>query len=942
MASFDADYRRLAEEIDVDCGALNDTAMRNAVRKWLQRNNNWLMVVDNADRREDFDGEGMLRTALPRCKARSAMIIYTSRSESVAELLTDEPSRVLKVDNLTENDSVELLRSKLGQTNNHDTSISNEDALELLHAVEYLPLSISHAAAVIRKTRISIQEYLRRLASDEGLLDLLNRDKRDVLISRRHETAPTSVVKVWWLTFNLLGQEKARVLFFAMVCLDRHSISVDSLATLISGFRPGSEGSILANIFELLKQPTELDFALVELESLALITPTSDDRSFTIHRLDQAIAIQWLQEETYPGLQVYTRILLACLRAPFERLVDEPDLKDEQLGRKANFIMPIRYDRRLIPSAFRISMLSRLCQESDTKPAMMRLAKEVTLTEMLAIYLLEAGELSEADKWLNSISCRLKNLAPIILQRYEPILRKMKFQTDTLHIWAKTLLGSVAKAVDIARNLSSERNVEVIDDDLLASTTLGALFQGHRYNELHMFVKTRIDQLSNRPMQGVAKAYLAISMIKLHLQLYDRKDAKTWLREAEKDIFSEEGDFPHLWSGTLAYGYYHVGEPTKAESLARNAVTALQHLSLTSDMCLRTCANSLYILLEIYGKNLESSTIEQFRDIETQLQVMLDHKIATNPNSTAEHHWNLRMGNGIAEAMIRGAQKLAWRPKGSVIPHEVVLDVVQADEVLFEAENLLLSILGALDAILQNFNYLTLSTMKMLFDLMLHTGALEDVHTFAKIRASFLADVIMRRGIANLDDHPNWIEVDKLFSSRKFLHPAYVKILGTLFLQHKKIYHHPANVPNICPGEFDMACDHDERSSCAREHSDEMPSICLRDSICLQECRMARYVWSKLEYMQNGVFYTGYIYNDFSLYRGDVEWARPASCDTTRSCTPTLSDAAETDALHNDVSSVHERRHEEHDDLGHCASEPDLAPWTVPRSVVFRSRSNTI
>jgi hypothetical protein len=217
---------------------------------------------------------------------------------------------------------------------------------------------------------------------------------------------------------------------------------------------------------------------------------------------------------------------------------------------------------------------------------------------------------------------------------------------------------------------------------------------------------------------------------------------------------------------------------------------------------------------------------------------------------------------------------------------------------------------------------------------MLHRGALEDVYTFAQGRATFLADVISRRGIANLDDHPHWVLVDSLFSVRIFLHPAYVKILGALFLQHRRTYHPNPGVPSICLREYHMACDYDERSSCAKEHSDNMPNI------CLQECHMARYVWSELEYMQNAVLYNGY--NDFSLYREDVEWALSDSYDTPQPATPTLPDVAEADALNHDMSSIHERHHEQRVGLEECVSEPDDAQRTVPRSNVFHSRSNTV
>ena len=254
--------------------------MRDGVKDWLEENSNWLMVIDNADTYGDFLGtadgevEDTIRDALPLPRPGSAMILYTSRHARIGEELTEHHH--LHINNLSTDDSKRLLANKLG------TSISDEHACALLEALEYLPMSIAHAAAYLKFTKIPVQQYLRRVGNDDDLLDLLG--SHHVHVGRRDGKAPRSVVKVILTTLDLLTLHNAHAahLLYFMACLDRQNIPA-AITSLAICDHTASRRKLLA--IELPRSQAELESAIGELESLALISHRTRGQSYTLHRL---------------------------------------------------------------------------------------------------------------------------------------------------------------------------------------------------------------------------------------------------------------------------------------------------------------------------------------------------------------------------------------------------------------------------------------------------------------------------------------------------------------------------------------------------------------------------------------------------------------------------------------------------------------------------------
>jgi hypothetical protein len=271
------------------------------------------MFVDNADRHDDFfateenDVDGTIQAALPWPRARTAMVIYTSRHDRVGAQLTDH--NCLRLDLMSKSEGIAMFRSLSASTS------QDEEVSRLLAAVDFLPLSIAHATAYLKYTNVAIDVYLSRLeVSDEGLLDMLG---QDVDIRRRDSRAPRSVVKAWQVSFDLLCRlnEPAANLFCLMVCFDRQSISTGLMVVACTLDQHSLDGMIrrLGISIKLPVSQGDIWTALAELASLALINHVSEQSESSMHRYVQAITIQHLLQES--KLLAFSEFSALCIVA---------------------------------------------------------------------------------------------------------------------------------------------------------------------------------------------------------------------------------------------------------------------------------------------------------------------------------------------------------------------------------------------------------------------------------------------------------------------------------------------------------------------------------------------------------------------------------------------------------------------------------------------------
>ncbi|RKK98397.1 hypothetical protein BFJ71_g6750 [Fusarium oxysporum] len=203
---FEEAYRTIAERMKLPKRDEPSTDILALVRDWLQNDESgpWLMILDNADDINLFYPKGTdersLASFLPM--RYNGTILVTSRSLDVAERLIGSHKNIFQVSTMDEAQGLHLITNKLTGEFEHDA------AVELLQALDYIPLAITQAAAYInrRSPRESVESYLEAFQeSDLKKNSLLEVDLGDL---RRDETVSNSVITTWQVTFEKIRHER--------------------------------------------------------------------------------------------------------------------------------------------------------------------------------------------------------------------------------------------------------------------------------------------------------------------------------------------------------------------------------------------------------------------------------------------------------------------------------------------------------------------------------------------------------------------------------------------------------------------------------------------------------------------------------------------------------------------------------------------------------------
>ncbi|PQE33407.1 kinesin light chain protein [Rutstroemia sp. NJR-2017a WRK4] len=208
-ASFTQDYSDLARIAGVSLD-LKGEDLLGAVKQWIENQRNWLLVLDNADNLAIFKkpysaskdhqllGPELLRF-VP--KSQTGTIIWTSRDGGICGNIVDV-HRGIEVTAMTIEQARDLFRKLTGRSE----LMLSEDEDMLLELLQYLPLAIAQAAAYIRKTKVSIKQYLTFLHESESRqLDLLSQEFQDVYRSG----VPNSVMRTWLISMKQISKESS-------------------------------------------------------------------------------------------------------------------------------------------------------------------------------------------------------------------------------------------------------------------------------------------------------------------------------------------------------------------------------------------------------------------------------------------------------------------------------------------------------------------------------------------------------------------------------------------------------------------------------------------------------------------------------------------------------------------------------------------------------------
>jgi hypothetical protein len=105
---------------------------------------------------------------------------------------------------MTAQESLDLFQT-LSRQDNSEPLDSENMLLELLQGLQNLPLAIAQAAAYIRKTKVSVQQYLNFFHESESRqLNLLDQEFQDAY---RRSDMPNSVMRTWLISMKQIGKE---------------------------------------------------------------------------------------------------------------------------------------------------------------------------------------------------------------------------------------------------------------------------------------------------------------------------------------------------------------------------------------------------------------------------------------------------------------------------------------------------------------------------------------------------------------------------------------------------------------------------------------------------------------------------------------------------------------------------------------------------------------
>jgi tetratricopeptide (TPR) repeat protein len=253
----------------LDLPAANDSEQRRAVeavRRWLETHDRWLLIVDNADRPE------LVEPFLPRHPKGHTLL--TSREQVFDQLDIPEP---VGLEVLTAAEASQFLLIRAG----HGASDAGEQAAaaELAAELGSLPLALEQAGAYIRANKPRFQDYLKSF-----------RARRLELLKRRAPVTgdyPESVATTWSLNFRAVEEESD-----ASADLLRLSafLSPDRIPLELLTLGVGELGPILAAaLAHLHEDPLALPETLAPPTRYSLIRRDVDSDTFSIHRLVQAV-----------------------------------------------------------------------------------------------------------------------------------------------------------------------------------------------------------------------------------------------------------------------------------------------------------------------------------------------------------------------------------------------------------------------------------------------------------------------------------------------------------------------------------------------------------------------------------------------------------------------------------------------------------------------------
>ncbi|GCE16511.1 FxSxx-COOH system tetratricopeptide repeat protein [Dictyobacter kobayashii] len=258
-----------------ECDADEQEITIDAVKRWLQNHQKWLIILDNAD---ELD---VLPPFLPTVPG--GHILLTTRAWDMQRL-----AMRLEVATLSDEQGAALLLRRAGilapEADLTQACIEDRQlSISITHELGGLPLALDQAGAYLEATGMGMQEYQ----------EIYQAHRQALLRERRSHIPdhPEPVATTWSLSFQKVEEKNPAAADLLRLC---SFLSPDAIPEEILTAGASLLGSILAPVAADVFQRNQ---AFEALRAYSLIRRNPTEKTLSIHRLVQAVLQDTLKEE---------------------------------------------------------------------------------------------------------------------------------------------------------------------------------------------------------------------------------------------------------------------------------------------------------------------------------------------------------------------------------------------------------------------------------------------------------------------------------------------------------------------------------------------------------------------------------------------------------------------------------------------------------------------
>lgn len=274
--SLSTGFNEIARLLDLpEKDAQNPDETARAVNRWLENNDGWLLIFDNADAPELLKG---FRPRNPK-----GHVLLTSRAQVFDTVGIAKP---IEMEAMLPEEALEFLFTRTGRKDNDPAQ--HKAAAQLAERLGYLPLALEQAGAFLTAKKARFQDYLTSYGKRH--LELL-KESRPVT-----GNYPESVATTWAINFREVEKlsEAASDLLRMSAFLSPDSIPLE----LIAEGKAELGDALSAALADVDDDPLLLNQVLEPLTRYSLIRLDSDLQTYNIHRLVQEVLKDGMDTDT--------------------------------------------------------------------------------------------------------------------------------------------------------------------------------------------------------------------------------------------------------------------------------------------------------------------------------------------------------------------------------------------------------------------------------------------------------------------------------------------------------------------------------------------------------------------------------------------------------------------------------------------------------------------